>query len=57
MVDWLDLVALIVHVSMNEKEDEFVWKLNKNGYFSIQSLYKNFMSSERFAMEKYILEG
>lgn len=57
MVDWHDLVALIVHVSMNEKEDEFVWKLNKNGYFSIQSLYKNFMSSERIATEKYILKG
>jgi len=41
------LVAWLVFVSLNENEDVFVWNLNKNGSFSIQSFYKDVMKREK----------
>ena len=47
LVAWLELVALVVLVSLNENEDVFVWNLNKHGSFSFQSFYKDIMKRER----------
>ena len=38
MVDWLNLVSLVVPVSLNENKDVLLWRLEKKGRFSTNSL-------------------
>jgi hypothetical protein len=45
--EWLDLVALVVPVTLNENKDKFLWQLRKNGSFSTQALYRESMKSVR----------
>lgn len=45
--EWLDLVALVVPVTLNENKDKFLWQLRKNGSFSTQTLNRESMKSVR----------
>jgi hypothetical protein len=36
---WNDLVQIIVHVQLNNREDMFIWNLPQNGHFFVHSLY------------------
>jgi hypothetical protein len=37
---WYMLVARVVHISLNDVQDKFVWDLLQNGNFTINSMYK-----------------
>jgi len=45
LTEWHSLVASIVHVTLNNMPNMFVWGLHKNGSFSVNSMYKFFVSS------------
>ena len=47
LVNWLNLVSLIVPVALNEDEADFVWNLNRKGFFSVQYFYKDFLQRDR----------
>jgi hypothetical protein len=36
---WNDLVQIIVHVQLNNREDVFIWNLHQIGQFFVHSLY------------------
>jgi hypothetical protein len=40
LTEWHSLVASIVHVTLNNMPDRFVWGLHKNVSFSVNSMYK-----------------
>jgi hypothetical protein len=40
---WLQLVERVMLLEINEQKDNFRWKLNKNGDFSVKSYYKELM--------------
>ena len=40
LTEWHSLVASIVHVTLNNMLNRFVWGLHKNGFFSVNSMYK-----------------
>jgi hypothetical protein len=44
---WLQLVESIVNVELNDEVDVFVWKGNRTGRFTVQSLYKILMKQDR----------
>jgi hypothetical protein len=44
--DWLSLVSLVLPVTLNDNQDEFVWLLKWNSNVSTQSLYINIMEKE-----------
>ena len=47
LVNWLNLVSLIVRVALNEDEADFVWNLNRKGFFSVQYFYKDILQRDR----------
>ena len=38
MIGWLNLVSFVVPVSLNENKDVLLWRLEKKGRFSTNSL-------------------
>nr|BAD22466.1 hypothetical protein [Oryza sativa Japonica Group] len=41
--DWLKVVAEVILVSLTNQNDSFVWEAQKNGIFSVNSMYKSIM--------------
>ena len=41
--DWLKVVAKVILVSLTNQNDSFVWEAQKNGLFSVNSMYKSIM--------------
>ncbi|WVZ49915.1 hypothetical protein U9M48_001231 [Paspalum notatum var. saurae] len=39
LIAWYDLVSKVAHVVLGEGKDIFAWNLNKNGFFSVSSMY------------------
>jgi hypothetical protein len=37
---WFDLVSKVVQVHLTNRKDVFWWNLNKNGMFTVRSMYK-----------------
>jgi hypothetical protein len=50
---WIQLVRVAL-VQLNDREDEFIWGLNKSGLFTVQSLYKNWISIGRVPHDSII---
>ena len=42
---WHDLVARLLHINLGEESDKFVWQLNKNRSFSVQSMYNHLVNN------------
>ena len=45
LTKWHSLVASIVHVTLNNMPNRFVWGLHKIGSFSVNSMYKFLVSN------------
>jgi len=52
LTEWHSLVASIVHVTLNNMPDMFVWGLHKNGSFSVNSMYKFLVSNGLKVMQE-----
>ena len=42
---WHDLVARLLHINLGEESGKFVWQLNKNRSFSVQSMYNHLVNN------------
>ena len=40
LLEWNHLVARVQSVNLQQGPDVFVWRLHKNGIFSVSSMYK-----------------
>jgi hypothetical protein len=62
LVEWHSLVARLAHISLYEGTNQFVWSLNKNGVFTVKSMYRHLInngvsSTGNLAYEKYHLKS
>ena len=48
LTQWLQLVSKVVDVALNNEKDVFVWSPNKNGLFTVKSMYSNMMTNEAY---------
>ena len=46
LTQWLQLVSKVADVALNNEKDAFVWLPNKNGLFTVKSMYSNMMTNE-----------
>ena len=46
LTPWLQLVSKVTDVALNNEKDAFVWLPNKNGLFTVKSMYSNMMTNE-----------
>lgn len=53
-VQWMNLVAQIAHVRLNNKMDTFLWNLTSRGIFSVQSIYNNLLANDNVVTNKDI---
>ena len=47
LIRWTKLVSAVAQVDLEEAEDQFVWRMNRNSVFSIRSMYKDLMHDSR----------
>ena len=48
LTPWLQLVSKVTDVALNNEKDVFVWSPNKNGLFTVKSMYSNMMTNEAY---------
>jgi hypothetical protein len=41
--DWYAVVSKVVNVRLTDRQDQFIWKANKGGFFTVSSMYKILM--------------
>lgn len=45
---WIKLVSDVMHVGLEDTEDQLVWKVNEKAGFSVMSMYRDLMMSNCF---------
>ena len=45
LTEWNSLVTRVANINLQQGQDVFVWRLHKNGIFSVSSMYKFFVSN------------
>jgi phage-related holin len=40
LMEWHNLVARVAHINLNDNNNKFIWLLNRNGTFSVNSMYR-----------------
>ena len=53
-VQWMNLVAQIAHVRLNNKKDTFRWNLTSSGIFSVQSMSTSLLANDNVVTNKDI---
>jgi len=46
LTQWLQLVSKVADVALTNEKDAFVWLPNRNGLFTVKSMYSNLMTNE-----------
>ena len=41
LTEWYNLVASLLHINLNKGKDLFMWNLQKNGAFIVNSMYRH----------------
>jgi len=45
LTEWNSLVTRVANINLQQGQDVFVWRLHKNGIFSVSSMYKFLVSN------------
>ena len=51
---WLELVNRLMHFSLTNTQDVFVWRLTSTGFFSVKSMYLDLLNNQSRFSSKYI---
>ena len=45
LTEWYNLVASLLHINLNEGMHLFMWNLQKNGAFTVNSMYRHLVNN------------
>ena len=51
---WLELVNRLMHFTLSNTQDVFVWRLTSTGIFSVKSMYLDLLNNQPRFSSKYI---
>ena len=51
---WLELVNRLMHISLSNTQDVFVWGLTSSGIFSVKSMYLDLINGQPKSTQKFI---
>ena len=51
---WLELVNRLMHISLSNTQDVFVWGLTSSGLFSVKSMYLDLINDQPKFTQKFI---
>lgn len=54
LINWHNLVALILHTNLNGSNNSFKWNLRQNGQFSVTSMYSSLINNGYIERNKFI---